>query len=111
LAAAPTSAKIFGGADTDVVAPVVMVQNFPKWNPPPGVAAMTPYSGLLEVIVNETGGIDAAVMTRPVFPPYDRSLLAATKTWQYVPAKRNGQPVKYRKVIEVVLSPGRPLTQ
>jgi hypothetical protein len=111
LAVAPTSAKIFGGADTDVVAPVVMVQNFPKWNPPPGVATMTPYSGLLEVIVNETGGIDAAVMTRPVFPPYDRSLLAATKTWQYVPAKRNGQPVKYRKVIEVVLSPGRPLTQ
>jgi hypothetical protein len=105
------SPKIFGGADTDVAPPVAVVQNFPKWNPPPGVAAVMPYSGLLEVVVNETGGVDAAVMSRSVFPPYDRTLLAAAKTWQYVAAKRNGQPVKYRKVIEVVLSPGKPLTQ
>jgi TonB family protein len=116
VATAPSSVaipatKIFSGADTEVVAPVAVVQNFPKWNPPPGVAAVMPYSGLLEVVVNETGGVDAAVISRSVFPPYDRSLLAAAKTWQYVPAKRNGQPVKYRKVIEVVLSPGKPLTQ
>ena len=110
-AAAPVAAKIFSGADADVVAPVALVQNFPKWNPPSGVAAIVPYSGLLEVLVNETGGVDAAVMSRSVFPPYDRSLLVAARTWQYVPAKRNGQPVKYRKVIEVVLSPVKPLTQ
>ncbi len=103
--------KIFSGADTEVVAPVAMVQTFPKWNPPPGVAAMMPYSGLIEVVINETGGVDAAVISRSVFPPYDRSLLIAAKTWQYVPAKRNGQAVKYRKVIEVVLSPAKPLTQ
>jgi TonB family protein len=105
------SPKIFGGADADVVPPAALVQSFPRWNPPQGVAAMMPYSGVLEVVVNENGGVDAAVVSRPVFPPYDRALLAAAKTWQYVPAKRNGQPVKYRKVIEVVLSPVKPVTQ
>ncbi|HEY2150324.1 MAG TPA: hypothetical protein VGH34_05925 [Vicinamibacterales bacterium] len=113
-AAAPVpvaSPKIYGGADVDVVPPAALVQSFPKWSPPQGVAAMMPYSGLLEVVINENGGVDAAVVSRTVFPPYDRALLAAAKTWQYVPAKRNGQPVKYRKLIEVVLSPIKPLTQ
>ncbi len=35
------------------------------------------------------------------------SLLAATRTWRFEPARLNGEPVKYRLTFEVVLAPRR----
>jgi hypothetical protein len=36
---------------------------------------------------------------------YDALLLSATRTWKYEPAKQDGKPVRYVKMIEVVLKP------
>jgi hypothetical protein len=40
-----------------------------------------------------------------VHPIYDALLLSAARTWKYEPAKLDGKPVRYVKLIEVVLKP------
>jgi outer membrane biosynthesis protein TonB len=37
---------------------------------------------------------------------YDRLLVDAAKKWKFHPATLNGQPVRYRYVLEVNLKPG-----
>ena len=36
-------------------------------------------------------------------PLYDRMLLAAAKGWKYRPAMKDGQPVRFLKIIQVTL--------
>jgi hypothetical protein len=38
-------------------------------------------------------------------PLYDRILLDSAKGWRYKPAMLDGVPVKYRRVVQINLSP------
>ena len=38
-----------------------------------------------------------------LLPLYDPLLLSAAKGWKYRPATRDGQPVRFRKIIQVTL--------
>ena len=40
-------------------------------------------------------------MRQPVHPSYDPILLAATESWRFDPALKDGRPVRYRKFIPV----------
>jgi periplasmic protein TonB len=95
--------RVYSVDDTDVLAPVPLTQAMPNWSPP----ATDPrtYSGIIEIIVDERGAVVSAGIVQSVTPAYDRSLVAAAKRWQYRPALLNGQPVKYRKAVGVVLRP------
>ena len=53
--------------------------------------------------LDERGGVESVILTEPLERTYDSLVLAATKTWTYQPALRNGTPVKYRKRIQVTL--------
>ena len=57
--------------------------------------------GSLEVVINEKGAVESAVMKVPFSPLYDRLAVAAAAHWQYKPATISGVPVKYRKVIQL----------
>jgi hypothetical protein len=67
--------------------------------------------GLLEIVVDETGKVESAVLATPVWPAYNSTLLAAASRWRYRPAVKAGQPVKYRRLLEVVLNPPKKLPQ
>ena len=97
--------KIFSVDDTNVTAPVTVAQQMPNWSPPP--TDPRTFSGAIEIVIDEHGAVTAATITQSVTPLYDRALVAAAKRWQFRPALLSGQPVKYRKVVGVVL---RPLT-
>jgi hypothetical protein len=45
-------------------------------------------------------------MRASVAPRYDQQLLAAAKEWRYSPATLDGQPVRYRKLIEITVQQG-----
>jgi TonB family protein len=60
---------------------------------------------MLEVVINERGAVESAVMRAPVHASYDETLLEAAKRWRFRPATVRGQAVKYRKSFEIVLSP------
>jgi outer membrane biosynthesis protein TonB len=44
-------------------------------------------------------------MRASTMPNYDRMAVAAAQSWRYRPATVNGTPVKFRKLIQVALTP------
>jgi TonB family protein len=101
---ASSAPRIFSVDDANVIAPAALVQTMPNWSPP--ASDQRTYSGVIELVIDERGVVISANILQSVSPSYDRSLVAAAKRWQYRPATLNGQPVKYRKAVGVVLRPG-----
>jgi hypothetical protein len=103
-AAAPAPAAIahvYASSDADVVPPVVLRQDLPPY---PG-QIMIGKKGLIEVVIDENGLVETALMRIPVSSAYDPLALAAARGWQYRPALLNGRPVKYRKTVQVTVRP------
>ena len=104
-ATAPPRAPIVYNQDDKHVPPAVAVkQDLPVY---PGRVSLDRV-GVLEVVIDPSGGVESATMVEPVEPLYNRLLLAAAKTWIYRPARLDGQPVKYRKRIQITLSKVQP---
>ena len=61
-------------------------------------------SGLIEVMIDEMGRVESAMVLGSIHPIYDAMLLSASEDWRYRPATVNGQPVKFRKRIQVAVS-------
>jgi tetratricopeptide (TPR) repeat protein len=96
---------VYSALDVDVSPPVELERKIPVWNPPDPVARNTTFQGLLEVVIDERGTVESAVLKKPVFAFYNAPLLASTRHWRFQPATRNGIAVKYRKEFDIVLSP------
>jgi protein TonB len=92
-----TPSTIFSAANPDVVAPVVIRQVLPPF--PSQVGAAAP--GVLEVVIDQTGSVESVTMRVSVNPYYDGKALDAARSWKFQPATRNGQPVKYRKIVQI----------
>ena len=84
--------------------PVAIRQQMPLWMGIKEFVGQT-NRGMLRVIVDEHGGVEEVRVVEPIHPVYDQLLLSAARTWKYVPATLDGKPVRYVKVIEVVLRP------
>ena len=96
-------------SDVDRIQPPVPVQrDVPRWTPPDAAARQTTHRGHVEIVVDETGAVESVALADSVHAKYDASLLEATRKWRYRPATRNGQPVRYRLLTEVVLRPAQP---
>ena len=98
----PVAIPVYSGDDRNVIPPSVINQTLPFF---PG-AVFAPRYGVLEVLINEAGEIESAVMTQSVTSAYDRLVLAATRTWRYKPASANGMLVKYRKIVQINIKSG-----
>lgn len=97
----PRPAKIFASTDPRVAPPVTLHQELPAY---PGIISVAK-QGVIEVVIDEEGLVESAVMRAPVSPNYDALAIAATKTWRYKPAVANGVPVKYRKAVQITVKP------
>ena len=76
--------------------PVALNQVLPAY---PG-QVMIPRSGKIEVVIDESGAVESALMAASVSTTYDRLAIAATKSWKFKPATVDGTPVKFRKVVQ-----------
>jgi TonB family protein len=101
LPQAPEPAKFYSSADGDVVPPVTLRQQLPPF---PG-QVNRPMVGALEVVIDESGNVVQATMRGAVAPTYDRQVVQAAQNWRYKPATVNGVPVKFRKMVQVVITP------
>jgi TonB family protein len=101
LAPGPIVPAVYTSANTDIVPPTVIRQELPAF---PGRTLIGKH-GVLEVVVDENGDVESATMPQTVVPQYDKLALAATKSWHYQPATVNGVPVKYRKSIQITVTP------
>jgi hypothetical protein len=103
LPAAPPAPIIYGGDDSSVTVPVALSQEMPPWRPPTNLRNGVVLSGLVRVIIDESGKVESSTMLSAIHPSYDTLLLKATRTWTFKPALKDGQPVKYAKVIALQL--------
>jgi hypothetical protein len=101
-AEAPAAPAIYGADDDDVVPPVTIAQKLPTL---PSVlrslVRLARPTGILDVLIDETGAVQASEIRQPTHPSYDALLLTASRGWKYWPATKNGSPVKFRKLIVV----------
>jgi TonB family protein len=91
--------RVYGGDDPDVVAPVAVHQEMPRM--PPMVTAQARGRGVLEIVIDQKGRVTSAAVRESVHPIYDSLVLTAARDWKYQPATFDGQPVKYRKLIQI----------
>jgi hypothetical protein len=96
LAVAAAAVRIYTPGDPNVVPPITARQVLPPF--PAGVASA---NGVLEVVIDETGGVESAIMRVPVSPRYDGLAVEAAREWKYRPAMLNGVAVKYRKLVQI----------
>jgi hypothetical protein len=94
--AAP-DAKIYAGNDVNVLPPAAVHQTLPPF-PAQFVVARR---GVLEIVIDEEGKVENALMRESINPRYDVQVIAAARGWQYKPATLDGVPVKYRKMMQV----------
>jgi TonB family protein len=102
--AAPRPPKIFTSADADIVPPMSLKQDLPAF---PGTVPFA-RQGMIEVVIDEAGLVESALMRISVSNAYDALALAAARNWRYRPAMLNGAPVKFRKAVQVTIKPTGP---
>ena len=54
------------------------------------------------------GSVESASMVVPVTNSYDKMVMTAASRWLYQPATMNGTPVKFRKRIQITVTPPAP---
>jgi TonB family protein len=103
-AAAASGPAVYREGDTDVVAPVVLNQALPQWVVPQGTrpGAWQP-EAVLEVAIDEFGNVSNATLRKSFHPSYDPQLVKAAMSWKYEPARRDGMPVRFIKVVAIRL--------
>lgn len=95
----PDPLHVYNVSDKDVTGPVTLRQEMPPLNP--ALRLQASGKGVIEVVINEQGRVEAATIRQAVHPLYDNQLLSAARDWRYQPAMLNGQPVKFRKMIQI----------
>ena len=95
----PMPARIYSSDDPNVVAPAILNQVLPMF---PG-QILIPRTGRIEVVIDESGAVESAVMAETVTPVYDGLALRAARNWRYKPATVNGVPVKFRKLVQITV--------
>ena len=96
---APMVPRIYTSSDPNVIPPIAVRQELPPFQGLPIIAKQ----GQIEIVIDETGLVETAVMLQAVTPQYDSSALSAAKTWRYRPAMVDGVPVKFRKSISITV--------
>jgi hypothetical protein len=95
--AAVVPPKIYELDEPGIVAPVIIQQTIPAFRE----VVIGPMSAILEVVINEQGAVESALMRGHTTSLYDKAVLAGATGWKYQPATLNGVPVKCRKRVRV----------
>jgi hypothetical protein len=100
---APQPQPIYDSATVDVVAPVTIRQPMPLITPSvASVLSAIHKNGILEIVIDEEGNVERAVMLDRVNPIFDALVLDVTRTWKYRPAMKGSVAVRYVKTIAIV---------
>lgn len=103
-AAAPTT---YGPEDEGVTPPSIVDQRPPRL--PEQIRRIlmlkgSATTGVFDLIIDETGLVQQATVRKAIHQVYDELVIVASRSWRYMPATRNGVPVRYRKSIQITLN-------
>lgn len=109
LALAPAMSVVAALAPDEPTAsftpPVALSQELPKWTPPNNAMATRTFVGAIAVVIDEQGRVVKATKQRTIHPAYDPAVLEAARGWTYMPAFRDGLPVRSELTVEVQFNP------
>jgi hypothetical protein len=91
--------KIYTAEEQGIVPPVAINQEVPPV--PSAIVGMTRDKGVLDLVIDEQGRVVSIALRARVHPLYDTALMNAARDWRYRPAKLNGSPVKFRKLLQI----------
>ena len=97
----PQPGRTYSVDDDGVSPPVIVRQEIPSV--PAHVMSMANARGVLEVVIDEQGRAVGMTIRGSIHPAYDKLLLAAARDFKYRPASLDGQPVRFRKLIQVTV--------
>jgi TonB family protein len=94
---------VFSVDDPGVTAPIAITQTLPPW--PQGIPKTTVRGrrAVLDITINEAGNVESVVVRESIVDWYDEALIKEAKGWSYKPASKEGTPVRYRKLMQVVV--------
>lgn len=98
---APAEPTIYTAEDEGVTPPVILRQDVPAV--PSAIAGMTKEKGLIDLVIDEKGRVVSLALRSRLHPVYDTALLNAARDWKYKPARLNGEPVRYRKLLQIAV--------
>lgn len=86
---------VYSETDANVEPPRLRTGVLPRWVPPGSsdVAAV-------EVVVSQEGGVERVKLASKARRLIDVMALSAAKMWRFDPALKDGEPVRYRLVVE-----------
>jgi hypothetical protein len=101
VAAPPEDNYVYSNQGAGVVAPQLVSLGFVH----PLVGGFETRTSTLELLVSKSGTVERARIFSTPRNWEDAMLLSRAKTFQFVPAQRDGFPVRYRFVMEVAATP------
>lgn len=99
----PPVRAVYAVDDPGVTAPIAIQQTLPPW--PQGIpkATVRGRRAVLDITINEAGNVESVVVRESIVDWYDETLVKEAKGWSYKPASKDGAPVRYRKLMQVVV--------
>ena len=89
--------------DEDVSPPVAIDQRMPAMpNEMTLMVKALHTTGVLDVVIDESGAVVDAIIRRSVNVGFDNVILRSARRWRYQPATKNGVPVRYLKTIALI---------
>ena len=94
---------VYAVDDPGITAPVAIKQDLPPW--PQGIPKTTVRGrrAVLDITINEAGNVESVTVRESIVDWYDEALIKEAKGWSYKPASKEGTPVRYRKLMQVVV--------
>jgi hypothetical protein len=99
-----TAPVLYTLLDKDVTPPVIVTQQVPAWRFATNLPARA-FRGRLEMVIDESGAVEAVRLEEPIWPAYDSLLIRTARTWRYQPAVKDGKPVRFRRILDINIDP------
>jgi hypothetical protein len=97
--------RVYSVDDSNIVEPVLLRPYFPQSLPGP----IDREQGVLDLIIDKDGTVEFVRLTSPANRYRERWWVSYAKNWQFRPAFKDGQPVRFRKQIPIMDFPIEPL--
>jgi hypothetical protein len=95
--------RFYWDADKDVVPPIAIEQEMPELSRTTTMIWQAwKVSAALRVEIDETGSVLNAAVDRALPEEVESRVIGAVRQWKFVPALRNGVPVRYVKTIALM---------